>query len=312
MQYLQFPTHFLLSINMSNRSASASAVDDELVKALDPTQDAQVVQWDNVTAHIKGHQITFVTGSATLVPRDDEYTRDGFDEPIASSAEVVSTSSPSDCLAPMKEQPPRTPVQSPKKCGGFSELRRSDSLVDPRNPYLQGCGGKLDFGSDDKAESTPAPSASAAPSESLLGKRSLGGNSSDDITKRSRTMEELEKDLREANRYAAHMADRYLKCLHDDYKRACYNDEMARRRRRVEDVTNRLLFSAIENFPSPERADWLAENLADLRVWADEVNWEDDLRALLQEDGIDIDPANADANADADADADAAANNEDN
>ncbi len=274
---------------MSNRNASA--IDEELAKALDPTQDAQVIQWDNVTAHIEGQQITFVTGSATLVPIDDESTRDGFDEPIASSAEVVLASSPSDCLAPMKEQPPRTPVQSPMKCGGFSQLRRSDSLVDPRNPYLQGCGGKLDFGADDEAAPTPASAsacASAAPSESLLGKR-------------SRTVEELEKDLREANRYAAHMADRYLKCLNDDYKRACYNDEMARRRRRIEDVTNRLLFSAIENFPSPERADWLAENLADLRVWADDVNWGDDLRLLLQEDNIHIDPADADADADADA-----------
>ena len=88
---------------MSNRNASA--IDEELAKALDPTQDAQVIQWDNVTAHIEGQQITFVTGSATLVPIDDESTRDGFDEPIASSAEVLAASTPADCLAPMK--PPR-------------------------------------------------------------------------------------------------------------------------------------------------------------------------------------------------------------
>lgn len=286
---MQFLTHFLLFSNMSKYTASD--IDEELVKALDPTQDAQVVQWDKVTAHMEGEQITFVTGSATLVPRDAESSQDGIEEPIASSAEVVSSAMPSDCLAPMKEQPPRTPVQSPKKCGGFSQLRRSDSLVDPRNPFVQGCGGRLDFGPDSEAESSSAASAS---SESVLGKR-------------SRTVEELEKELREAHAYAGRMVDKYLECLHNDYKRACISDKYYHERMRAEDATNRLLFSVIESFPAgPERADWLEENLADLRVWAKYINAEDELRPLLLDDNIHI--GSADANADANADADADAN----
>jgi hypothetical protein len=284
---------------MSNRSASA--VDDELVKALDPTQDAQVVQWDNVTAHIEGQQITFVTGSATLVPRDDESTRDGFDEPVASSAEVVSASSPSDCLAPMKEQPPRTPVQSPKKCGGFSQLRRSDSLVDSRNPYLQGCGGRLDFGPDNEAQST---------TESVLGKRNSNSDTaSDSSKKRTRTVQELEEQLARMIEYANSLEDLHANYVRKqeerqriDYKWAA---EASAHNRRFEQATASVLFSLFESFPAgPARVDWLAHNIKDLRFLAEHTQCEDDLTALLQEDDVhsdhdddDDDEAAADADA---------------
>lgn len=232
---------------------AASAIDEELVKALDPTQDAQVVQWDNVTAHIEGQQITFVTGSATLVPMDadDDSTRDGYDEPVASSAEVVLASSPSDCLAPMKEQPPRTPVQSPKKCGGFSQLRRSDSLVDSRNPYFQGRGGRLDFGPDDdaEAESTPAPSAS---SNSVLGKRN-SSSASEFSNKRTRTVEELEEHLARMVDYANSLEDlhvNYVKKQEErqriDYKWAA---EFAADNRRFQRATASVLYNLFQSFP---------------------------------------------------------------
>lgn len=232
---------------MSNRNASA--IDEELAKALDPTQDAQVIQWDNVTAHIEGQQITFATGSATLVPIDDDSTRDGFEEPIASSAEVAAASTPADCLAPMKEQPPRTPVQSPMKCGGFSQLRRSDSLVDPRNPYLQGCGGRLDFGPDDD-ESTPVPS--AAPSESVLGKRN-SSSASEISKKRTRTVDELEEQLARMIDYANSLEDLHANYVRKqeerqriDYKWAA---EAGADYRRFEQATASVLYNLFQSFP---------------------------------------------------------------
>jgi hypothetical protein len=301
--------------NRAVRAVIAASEEDPNIAFLDPNQDAQVINYDNITAHLDGQQITFVTGSATLVPIiADESARDGFGEPIASSAEVLAASTLADCLAPMKEQPPRTPVHSPLKCGGFSLLRRSDSLLDPTNPYLQGCrGGRLDFGPDaDESTLTTSDAAVAADSsayaDSVLGKRNLGGNSSSESasessTKRFRSLEEAEKEFLELSRYAQQMEEQYLKCLNKDLALARANEELiresSRKQRELEDVAQAVLYSVFECFPSGyDRAEWLRDNLYELRTLTEIVGLHDNFEILLEEEDIQSDDSDDDCTTD--------------
>lgn len=299
---------------MSNRVVRAviAASEDPNVALLDPNQDAQVINYGHVTEHLEGQQITFSTGSASLVAaEDDEATRDGFDEPIASSSEVLAASVPSDCRAPMK---PR-----------HRERREFDlevpaGSINAMMAYIEECdrhNGRLD--AEELAAVVSECAAAAAPaalpktppatplrayeevskcfaplkrtnsnSESLLGKRGGQDASEGSCNKRSRSIEELEEENERLQNHVATMEARIshafrvhredLDAVNKRFK------ELFHEKKKLESLTYTVLFSVLDSFPAGEaRANWLYENSEPLRMLAPLVRLDSELRELLDE-----------------------------
>lgn len=298
---------------MSNRVVRAviAASEDPNVALLDPNQDAQVINYGHVTEHLEGQQITFSTGSASLVAaEDDEATRDGFDEPIASSSEVLAASVPSDCRAPMK---PR-----------HRERREFDlevpaGSINAMMAYIEECdrhNGRLDaeeLAAVVSSEIAAAPAAlpktpPATPlrayeevskcfaplkrtnsnSESLLAKRGCEDASEGSCNKRSRSVEELEEENERLKNHVATMEARIshafrvhredLDAVNKRFK------ELFHEKKKLESLTYTVLFSVFDSFPAGEaRANWLYENTEPLRMLAPLVRLDSELRELLDE-----------------------------
>ena len=176
---------------MSNRAViaaiAASGEDHPDVAFLDPNQDAQVVNYDfvNVTSHLEGQQITFATGSASLVPIDASSTpadclaaprssvieipaasmnalgayidqvRERLDAPIASSAEVLAASSPADCFAPLKA-PRSSVIEIPA-----ASMNALGAYIDQVHERLYAEEFAAVIGTDTDAPQTPPPKKSS-------------------------------------------------------------------------------------------------------------------------------------------------------